>query len=146
MGFRILISICVDDFTREGFLDVLEKGKGEAFSSFQSLQKLRNNDHAPYKLAIIRTDSEPLYTAPHWSIHCEATGLEHEYSSRYRHDQNGVVERAMQAIGVPFRCMIIQGNAPEEDIPDALNMANVVRNNSPTKANGGWMRGKRLLG
>jgi hypothetical protein len=33
--------------------------------------------------------------------------------------------------------MMIQGQAPDSDSPFALNMANVVRNNSPTKANGG---------
>ncbi len=62
----------------------------------------------------------------------------HEYSSRYRHEQNGVAEAGMRAIGVPFRCMMIQGCAPEKLIPDALRQSNVIRNNSPTKANKGW--------
>ena len=32
---------------------------------------------------------------------------------------------------------MLQGNAPEADIPDCLRFANVIRNNSPTTANNG---------
>jgi hypothetical protein len=48
-----------------------------------------------------------------------------------------VVERAMQVIGVAFRCMMLQGNAPTRMIPYALNHANTIRNNSPSKSNKG---------
>ena len=33
---------------------------------------------------------------------------------------------------------MIQGCAPERFIPDSLRQSNVIRNNSPTKANKGW--------
>ena len=52
----------------------------------------------------------------------------------------------MQAIGVPFRCMMIQGCAPEQDVPYALRHANVIRNNSPTNANKGWTPKEKELG
>jgi len=37
-----------------------------------------------------------------------------------------------------MRAMMIQGAAPESDVAFALKHANMVRNNSPTKANNGW--------
>ena len=55
-----------------------------------------------------------------------------------RHDANGVVERAMATVGTCFRAMMIQGCAPDSEIPNALVHAVVVRNNSPTKANKSW--------
>jgi hypothetical protein len=140
IGFTRNSEVCfqlyVDDYTRASYLDVLES-KSDCFSSWIDLQKHLENKHAPWKIAFLRTDSEPLYTTPQWENHCSDTGIKHEYSSRYRHDQNGVAERAMQAIGVPFRCMMIQGCAPQADIPDALQHANVIRNHSPTKSNDG---------
>ncbi len=134
---EICFQLVIDDYTRESFLDVLTS-KADCLTSFQTLQKCHDNDHAPYRLAVVRTDCEAIYTTPVWDLYCEQQGYAREFSGRYRHDQHGVVERAMQAIGVPFRCMMIQGNAPECDAPDALRHANVIRNNSPTKANNGW--------
>jgi len=52
----------------------------------------------------------------------------------------------MQAIGVPFRCMMIQGNAPDSDVDEALLHANVIRNNSPTKANNGMTPREKAVG
>jgi hypothetical protein len=40
-------------------------------------------------------------------------------------------------MGVDFRCQMLQGNAPESDVPFAVRHSNVIINNSPTKANGG---------
>ena len=126
-------------------MDVLPN-KSDAFGSFQILQKQHENEYAPYSLAAIRTDSEPLYCANVWDDYCKNQGIIHEYSSRYRHDQNGVAERCMQTIGKCFRCMMIQGNAPESFSAYALQHANVIRNESPTKANGGWSPREKAAG
>ena len=137
--------LCVDDYTRESHLDVLDS-KSESFSSFNLLRKHLDNKHAPWKLAFMRSDAESIYSTPEWKAYREGNGVKHEISGRYRHDQNGVVERAMQAIGVSFRCMMIQGCAPASDIPDCLRHANVIRNNSPTKANKGWTPKEKAAG
>lgn len=66
VGFTKNCNYCfqlvIDDYNREGFLDVL-KSKDEAFASFLTLQRKHDNEHAPYKLAVLRTDGEPLYTS-----------------------------------------------------------------------------------
>ena len=102
------------------------------------MNRLNKLFYFSFSQPIVLIGGEILYCTPQWEAHCKDSGMEHEYSSRYRHEQNGVVERAMQGIGVPFRCMMIQGYAPERFIPDALRQSNVIRNNSPTKANKGW--------
>jgi hypothetical protein len=137
--------LILDDNTRESHLCVLDD-KSEAFSEWITLKTHLDNVHYPWKVAFIRTDNESVYTSTAWNDHCTELGIEHEFSARYRHDQNGVVERAMQAIGVPFRCMMLQGCAPESDIPDCLRHANVIRNNSPTKANNGRTPKEKALG
>ena len=144
-NYDYCFQLAVDDCTRESWLDVLDS-KGDAFKSFQDLQLQHDNEYAPYKLAVLRTDSEPLYDNATWDTFCEQHGIRREFSSRHRHDQHGVAERAMQSIGVPFRCMMIQGNAPASDIPDGLRHANVIRNQSPTKANNGWTPREKAAG
>ncbi len=127
----------MDDYTRVSYLDVMDS-KGDALECWIALKTHLENKFAPWKFAFWHTDSEPLYCTPQWEAHCKESGIEHEYSSRYRHEQNGVVERAMQAIGVPFRCMMRQGCSPERFIPAAHRQAIVIRSSSPTKANKGW--------
>jgi hypothetical protein len=136
----------LDDYTRETYLLILDEGKGEAFDSWKQLKERLDRRHWPLRVAFVRTDMEPLYVSAKWDKHCEEEGIEREYSSRYRHDQNGTIERAMQAIGVPFRCMMIQGNAPDSDVDEALLHANVIRNNSPTKANNGMTPREKAVG
>ena len=149
LGFTRNSSICfqlvVDDYSRYSWIDILNK-KSDAFESFQDLQRNNNNEYAPYSLAAIRTDSEPLYTAHIWENYCKKEGVEHEFSARYKHDANGVAESAMKAVGTPFRCVMIQGNAPEADSEYALVYCNVIRNDTPTKANNGWTPREKVAG
>jgi hypothetical protein len=135
--------LVIDDWSREGHLSMLES-KGEALDSWMALKIHLEKKHYPLAFAFVHTDNESVYDNEAWRLFDEQQGVVHEFSSRYRHDQLGTVERAMQAVGVPFRCMMFHGNAPEADIPDALVHANVIRNNSPTSANDG--RTQRGLG
>jgi hypothetical protein len=77
---------------------------------------------------------------------CEKEGVVQEWSGRYRHDQNGVAERRVQSVGNCFRTMMLYGNAPETDCAYALMHANVIVNNSPTKANAGWTPKEKDVG
>ena len=126
----------VDDFSRVSHLDLLLK-KEDTLEYFTDLKTLLENQHSPWKIAFVRTDNEFVYTTNAWIQYCKDNGIEHEFSPPYRHDALGVVERAMQTVGICFRCMMLQGNAPSSMIVYALVHANVIRNHSPTKANGG---------
>ena len=147
-GNRYMFQLYVDDHDRVSYLDVIES-KTEVLAKWVDLKIHLENDMQPWKFAFIKTDEEPIYSTPAWEEHCKTHGLTHEKSGVYRHDQMGVVERAMQTVGTSFRCMMITGNAPERCIPSALRFANIIRNYSPTKANNGLTpmdkrAGKRL--
>jgi hypothetical protein len=135
-GSDFIFALYVDDYHRISYLDLLDS-KSQSLEKWCELKRKLENEFMPWKFAIIFTDSEPLYFTPGWEQHCKDEGLEHEFSSRHKHGQNGVVERAMQTVGTTFRCMMITGNAPPRCIPAALQFANVIRNHSPTKANQG---------
>ena len=135
-GSRVTFQLYVDDHSRESFIDIL-KTKEECLPKWTELKGHLENDAQPFKFAFIKTDREAIYWTPGWDNHCKANNILHEASSAYKHGQLGVVERAMQSIGVPFRAMMITGNAPEKHIPHALRFANIIRNNSPTTANKG---------
>ena len=126
----------VDDYTRVSHLDLLAS-KGETLEKWKELKQILENRHFPHKVAFIKSDNEFVYTSNDWTEHCRTEGVVHEFSARYRHDQNGVVERAIGLVGTTFRCLIIQGGDPDSDIPNALVHANVIRNNTPTTANNG---------
>ena len=142
---KYVFQLCIDDFSRFGYIDMLDS-KDQALMSWINLKNHLEKAHFPAKFAFIKTDSEPLYQTPAWDEHVSGCDLEHEFSSRYRHDQNGVAERAMQTIGIAFRAMMFQGNAPDEDIPHCLRHANIVRNDSPSTANGGRTPREKLAG
>ena len=124
----------VDDCSRVSYIDLLD-GKDEALPKWKELKLLLENRHFPEKFAFMKTDNEFIYTSEGWRLHCLEVGMEHEFSPRYRHDRNGVVERAIGVVGTTFRCLMIQGGAPASDIPNALVHANVIRNHTPTEAN-----------
>ena len=135
-GSQNPFQLYVDDFIRVSHLDLLNK-KEDVLQFYIDLKTLLENQHAPWKFAYVRSDNEFVYTSNAWIQFCRDAGIEHEFSPPYRHDAMGVVERAMQVIGVAFRCMMLQGNAPASMIPYALMHANVIRNHSPSKANSG---------
>ena len=147
IGFAqdVVFQLYVDDYTRKSHLDIL-KSKANSFEAYIDYKTKVEAQFVPHKIAKHRTDSENIYTTQAWEDHRKDNGIVHECSPRYRHDANGVVESAMRAIGIPFRCMMVEGSAPASDIPYALNQANVIRNNSPTRANGGWTPNEREAG
>ena len=123
--------VVVDDWSRKTFTDVLDT-KADALRSFQAFQRRRDNDQAPWKLVILKTDSEPLYCSKAWEDLCDAESYEREFSSRYKHGQHGVAERTIVILGPSHRAMMIHGNAPREDEEDSILHATVIRNNTPT--------------
>ena len=135
-GSQNPFQLYIDDYTRVGHLDLLAS-KDEVLAYWIELKDHLENRHSPWRFAFFRSDNEFVYTSNAWIAHCREAGIEHEFSPPYRHDGLGVVERAMQVIGVAFRCMMLQGNAPQSMIPYALNHSNIIRNHSPTKANKG---------
>ena len=83
--------------------------KDEVLDKWDTLKNRLENAHFPAKFAYIKTDSEPLYCTQAWIDHAKESNMQHEYSSRYRHDQLGVAERCMQFVGTSFRAMMFQG-------------------------------------
>ena len=128
--------LALDDFTDVSYLDLLND-KGECLEKWIELKASLENKHFPAKFAFVKTDNEFVYTSNLWIAHCKDCGLEHEFSARYRHDDNGKIERAIGVVGSSFRCLMIQGGAPDSDIPNALVHANMIRNNTPSDSNGG---------
>ena len=120
--------------------------KDEVLEKWVALKDHLENANFPSKFAFIKTDSEPLYCTPDWANHVGQSKMKHEFSSRYKHDQHGVAERRMQAIGTCYTAMMYQGNAPEGDIPKAIQHANVIICDSPSRANNGRTPRERAAG
>ncbi len=59
---------------------------------FKLLKRQVENDKAPYKVAIHRSDSGGEYDGKEWKDFRDAEGIVHEQSTPYRQGGNGVVE------------------------------------------------------
>ena len=95
------------------------------------------NDKAPWTVAYIRMDSEPLLQSNDLKEWMKEKGIEPEHSPRYKHALNGVVERRIQSIGEAARAMMLEGSASEEEFKHAFKHASYCQNNLPTRANKG---------
>ena len=99
---EFVFQLYIDDCTRYGYIDVLED-KSHVLKNRKELKAQVESDIYPAKVAIVRCDVEPIYQTTEWkSFHVEC-GILQESSSRHRHDQNCVVERAMGTIGISYR-------------------------------------------
>ena len=108
----VIFQLYLDDHNDMTYIDIMDT-KGNALSDFISLKTHLDNVYSPWKLAYIHTDCDSIYTSKEMEQFCRDNGIRQEFSSRYRHDQNHKIERAMGTIGAPFRAMMIQGNAPD---------------------------------
>ena len=106
-GYQYSFQLYIDDYTRESFLEMLDD-KSHALPEWTKLKKHQEIKHYPLKYAIIRTDSEPLYHTPEWAAHVEEHSMDHEASSRYRHDQHGVGTESPSAACRPSELLIAQ--------------------------------------
>ena len=131
-----IFQLYVCDYSRHAWVDIL-KHKDENLQYFIKRKRQWENDQAPWKVAIIKTDSEPVYTSKPWKDHCAEAGISHEFSPPYKHGQNGVVERRMGTIGPSARAQMSYGNAPPREFRYAIKHTAAATNDWPTKANGG---------
>lgn len=142
---EFVFQLYIDDYSRYGYIDILED-KSFVLLKWKELKAQVETHIYPAKVAVVRCDIEPIYQTAAWKDHHLECGIQQEHSSRHRHDQNCVVERAMGTIGISYRAQMELGCAPKCDSPDCLRHSMVIKNNSPTKANNGWTPFEKKVG
>ena len=75
--------LTLDDHARKSWLQQLES-KEFTLPAFQALQRKLENNKAPFRYAIMHSDSGIEYNDNKWKQYREANGIVHETSAPYR--------------------------------------------------------------
>ena len=94
----------VDEFTKKIWIHVL-KEKGAMFSLFvKSCTSVERQSEL--KLKILKTDGGGEYNSKEFKEFCEAKGIEHEVTTPYTPQHNGLAEKRNMTLLDMGRCML----------------------------------------
>ena len=96
--------------------------------------KAKVENESGCKIQTLRSDNGKEYTSHQFNSFCEEAGIEHQLTSPYTLEQNGVSERRNRFIIEMARCMLHEKNLPKKFWAEATNTAVFLQNRLPTKA------------
>lgn len=122
--------IMVDDFSREGLLNLLHF-RSEAPQTLETWEKKYDTP------GMVRSDNAPELTAGRWEKKCNEKKIYPQTTCPYTPQQNGVAERRLAVLEADAKAMCAQAELPYQDFWGyAQKAANHVRNLIISKADG----------
>jgi transposase InsO family protein len=104
------------------------EGKDEAFSHAWDLILQLQNEFPKNVMRSIHNDNDTEFKNTHFETFCPSLGLEHQFSSPYVPQQNGVVEHKNQTLVEMGRTMLDEHRTPRRYWAEAINTACHVSN------------------
>ena len=86
-----------------------------------------------YRIKVIRCDNGIKYTTDKFVEFCEVVGIEHQLTTTYTPQQNGVSERKNMIIMEMARCLVFEKEMPKILWAEAVNTTIFMLNRLPTK-------------
>ncbi|XP_021609063.1 uncharacterized protein LOC110612592 [Manihot esculenta] len=86
------------------------------------------------KMMVLRSDNGKEYTSYQFNKFCEEARIEHQLTTPYTPQQNGVSERKNRTIMEMTRCLLHEKNLPKKFWAEAANTVIFLLNRLPTKA------------
>jgi len=109
------------------------KLKSEVADIFGTWLKLVENQ-CEKKVKVLRSDNGTEYTSDKFKEFCEDAGIEHQYTTVYTPQQNGVSERKNRTIMEMARCLLFEKKVPKMFWAELVNTATYLLNRLPTRA------------
>ena len=119
-GGKWYILVIVDDFSHYSSVFFME-GKVEAFSLARDLILRLQNEFPNNAMRAIHSDNGTEFKNTHFETFCPSLGLEHQFSSPYVPQQNGVVERKNRTLVEMARTMLDEHRTPRRYWAKAIN-------------------------
>ncbi|KAH9768805.1 hypothetical protein KPL71_011738 [Citrus sinensis] len=124
--------VFIDDFTRMCWIFFL-KHKSEVAQVFWNF-KARVENESGCRIQTLRSDNGKEYTSGAFNRFCEEAGIQHQLTTPYTPQQNGVSERRNRFILEMTRCMLHEKNLPKQIWAEAASTAVFLQNRLPTRA------------
>ena len=109
------------------------KFKSEVAGAFWKFKKAVEN-HSGKQIQILRSDNGKEYTSIKFNQFCEEADIEHQLTTPYTPQQNGVSERRNKYILEMTRCMLHEKNLPKKFWAEAAHTAIFLQNRLLSKA------------
>jgi transposase InsO family protein len=104
------------------------ESKDEAFSHARDLILRLQNEFPKNAMRAIRSDNDTEFKKTHFKTFCASLGLEHQFSSPYVPQQNGIVERKNQTLVEMGRTMLDEHRTPRRYWAKTINTTCHVSN------------------
>jgi transposase InsO family protein len=125
-GGKWYVLVIFDDYYRYSWVYFMAS-KDEAFSHFKSLVHRLNVEH-PGSSKKIRSDNGTEFKNSYFNHFCDDLAIEHQFSSPYVPQQNGVVERKNRTLVEMARTMLDEFSTPRKFWAEAISTTSYVSN------------------
>ncbi|WVZ89841.1 hypothetical protein U9M48_036195 [Paspalum notatum var. saurae] len=126
VGGKWYALVIVDDFSHWSWVHFMES-KDEAFEFVHDLV-LRLRNESGHAMRALRSDNGSEFKNDRFKTFCHSQGLEHQFSSPYVPQQNGVVERKNRTLVEMARTMLDEHMTPRKFWAEAINTVCYVSN------------------
>lgn len=124
----------VDDFSKKTFVYFL-KAKSDVLETFKSFKALVEKQ-TDQKIVKFRSDNGTEYRSKLFEDFCKKEGIQHQFTTVYTPQQNGVAERMNRTIVEKAKCLLFDAGLPKCYWAEASNMAVYLINKSISAAHG----------
>jgi transposase InsO family protein len=126
-GGKWYVLVVVDDFSRY-FWVFFMTAKDEAFTHARDLILRLQNEFPKNAMRAIHSDNGTKFKNTQFATFCASLELEHQFSSLYVPQQNGIVERKNRTFVEMARTMLDEHRTPRSFWAEAINTACHVSN------------------
>lgn len=126
IGHARYILTFIDDFSKKVFTYFL-KSKSEVydrFIEFKAVIEKKTN----LKIKTIRTDNGTEYCTKEFDDFCKKEGIQHQLTTVYTPQQNGVAERMNRTLVEKAKCLLFDADMSRRFWAEAINMATFLTN------------------
>ena len=129
IGGSHYICTFIDDKSRYAFVYMI-KSKKEVFEKFVNFVKMMKIQTGR-SIKKVRSDNGGEYSSVAMKEFCKKKGIQHQYTTSYTPEQNGVAERFNRTIAENMRAMLYHAKLPKKFWAEAINTAVYLKNRSP---------------
>jgi transposase InsO family protein len=126
-GWKWYVILVVDDYSRYSWVFFMVM-KDEAFTHARDLILWLQNEFPKNDMRSIYSDNGTKFKNTQFATFCASLGLEHQFSSPYVPQQNGIVKRKNRTLVEMARTMIDEHRTPMCFCAEAINTACHVSN------------------